>query len=434
MQTRYKIEIPFIISVILLSNFMCSSLPKGTGYTSDKLTQVYSKPDLKSASAGALKGKSEFKILEYNIPIKNQPSLIWTKIQTDFGKGYIFSDSMNPSPQLFLKQQKPTFGLVFATSLQLRAEPFTSATPIEKLPTREIVEILEKGETQVTVNGKTGTWARVKSKNEKIGFVFSPFLMLGESKEQLSKVEDFETGENGWAYLATLPKIVYIKRNGKLFGTKLTDELYSHLSAEKIYQVIGRYITKEGKVYFQIYSKEGKQADWYSEVEAKPLVDCYLPANTLKISNRYALLYIQEFGKTLGEDYLLITSLAMKRKLIQEIDRTHKEDIDPSQTNFEFFESKKQRYHVVTTTEKSLYESCEGCFTNQPHNIVFVFKEKGKELELIFANQGSGMASVSNLEGGSPEITISNPPAPEGDGIDRTTVYKFNGKDFDSKK
>ncbi|PJZ83648.1 SH3 domain-containing protein [Leptospira harrisiae] len=415
--TRLKTK--FILSAVSLFIISCSSFPIGSGYSSRQKTIVYSKPDNKSPIVLELKKESNFDIITYNYLKSNQKGRLWHKIKLDDKVGYIEEDpgdKSNSPTQLFLTTNEPMYGFVVASSLVLRKQPNTTSAAIEKLATKEIVKIIEEGKNPVTVNGKTGNWAKVKTKNNNIGFVFTPYLMLNKSPDNFVIGEDIETDEKGWAYTTTLPKIIYQKKKGKLHPVE-----NNQIDENVFYLVDSRYITKDGKVYFHIYKQTASQADWYSDIEVENSADCYIPSNQVLVSNRYAPLYsqVKETDKTI-------------RKLIDFLDQQEEFEIDPERSQFNTFNSKKDKFHVIITSIKSKYDECRGCFESEDYNLVYVFQEKDNQFKKVF--DAAGNRSASFIESDKKYfITIATSPLPEGDEDPSTTTYteyKFDGSSF----
>ncbi|TGL51164.1 SH3 domain-containing protein [Leptospira meyeri] len=409
-----------ILSAVVLALISCSSFPIGSGYTSKPNTIVYSKPDDKSTIVSELKKDSHFNIITYNYFKSNQKGKLWHKIKQENVVGYIeenVGDNSNSPTQLFLTTNEPIYGFVVASSLVLRSQPNTTSAAIEKLATKEIVSVIEEGKNSVIVNGKTGSWAKVKTKNNNVGFVFTPYLMLSKSPDNFVIGEDIESKEKGWVYTTTFPNTVYIKKHGKLYPVE-----NDQVSENDFYLLDSRYITKDGKVFFHIYKQTGRKADWYSEIEVEYSTDCYISSNHVKVSDRYAVLYSQ-----------FKESDKKKRKLIEFLDQQSGEEIDPAKSDFYTFISKKEKYHVIITSTKSEFEDCRDCFYGDDYNLVFVFHEKDNQFKKIFSAGGSRSASFGETNKNF-YITIATSPLPEGDESPSTiksSKYKFNGTNFD---
>ena len=211
----------FLKNLNLLTNLLlfslildCSSKQIGSGYTLRKKSTVYNKPMNESKVILELKSNSYFDITE--IIHKNDSLKVkkWYRIIHEEKIGYIEDNkySYNEKDNLFfLKVNAPSYGMVIATSLILRSEPSTSSKQIERLSTKEIVEILEDGLNQDNVNGKKGLWAKVKTKSSKIGYVFTPYLVRSDSIDKLNNLKSYETEENSWIYINNEPKYIFIK-------------------------------------------------------------------------------------------------------------------------------------------------------------------------------------------------------------------------------
>ncbi|TGL80273.1 SH3 domain-containing protein [Leptospira yasudae] len=417
MKLKFAVSIFLPLAVVFFA-IDCRSF-QGSGYTYNANSAVYSKPDTKSKIAFELKGNLKFDILE-QVPNQDSSGVSnWYKIKKEGQVGYLEEARYkkdSKSKLLFLKLKKPKFGMTIATSLFLRSEPSLSGAILEKLQTKDIVEILEEGTSAVPVNGKSGHWAKVKSKNDKVGFVFTPYLMMGDSSNSFSSVEDSESNETGWAFLKNEPKFIFKKQNGKL--QRFSND---QLSANQFYLIQSRYLSKDGKIFFHIVKQSASLADWYADLEVTLSADCYVPAESVQVSTHYASLYarVNEPDRK-------------KIKIFEFLSQEISDDVDPEFTSFDSFTFKKVKYYVMITSNKSDYDECKGCFGAERYNRVFVFEERRGGFKLIFSEAGSRRASFDQYSG-RPVITISDSPPVEGD-QDPSKItnysYGFNGSEF----
>ncbi|MBM9498951.1 SH3 domain-containing protein [Leptospira sp. 201903071] len=297
----------------------------------------------------------------------------------------------------------------------LRSEPSVESKPIEKLATKDIVEIIEDSKSSTSVQGKIGFWIRVKTKNQNFGFVFSPYVAIGNSIESLSSLTDIETNEIGWAYVKNKPNFIFSLQN-KIFKKKENDQIKKN----EFYLVRARYVTKDGKVFFRLLKQEARLEDWYSELEITKIADCYIPAEGVIISNKYASLY----SKIREED-------GKKIKIFEFLSQEVNDDINPEHTRIETFDWKRKKYSVVITSHKFENDECRGCFLPELYNLVYVLEEKGNSFNIIFNSGGWRSASFSNYD--RPRITINDSPPPEGDDSPSRIIssdFEFNGKEF----
>lgn len=416
----------FLKNLNLLTNLLlfslildCSSKQIGSGYTLRKKSTVYNKPMNESKVILELKSNSYFDITE--IIHKNDSLKVkkWYRIIHEEKIGYIEDNkySYNEKDNLFfLKVNAPSYGMVIATSLILRSEPSTSSKQIERLSTKEIVEILEDGLNQDNVNGKKGLWAKVKTKSSKIGYVFTPYLVRSDSLDKLNSLESYETEENSWIYINNEPKFIYIKEKEKL--KKISND---QVKENEFYLIKSRFIGNDGMVYFNIVKMDASLEDWYSEIQYDYITNCYISAKNLQISNSYSVLY--SMIKNLSKP---------EKKLFQIISENINFNIDPYFSKYESFSWKNKKYHVLITSHKNDYESCYGCFAEEKYNIVFVFEETKNNFEKILDIHSSRQAEFENYD--VPTLIISDSPPIEGDEDPSkitTRTLKFKSGKFD---
>lgn len=387
----------FCFMILMFSMLNCISTQIGNGYSTKSTLSVYTKPDKNSSVKFEITKNTDFSLLERIDKKDSNLSKDWWKIEKDNLIGFL-EDNSDSSYLIFLRLKKPKYGLVIATSLFLRSEPSTGSKPIEKLQTKDTLEIIEDSKTSISVNGKNGFWIKVKSKNNNVGFVFSPYIIIGDSTENLSLFIDFDTKESGWVYIKNKPNYVYQIQNNIL--VKIKNE---QIDEDNFYLVKSRYLTKDGKVFFHAFKQTGYQDDWYSEIEYTVLADCYIPAENVIISNKYASLY----SKIKSEDKTEI-------KLFEFLSKELNFDIDPKYSRIETFNYKKNKYYMIATSYKYEDDECVGCFIASPENIGLVLKVIGNSYEIIF--QGSGYKSAELYSSDSPpKIIICDGGYPEGD-------------------
>lgn len=405
-------KISFVI--ILFSLLNCISSHIGNGYTTKPRIPVYTKPDKTSLIKFEISQKSNFTLLEKIEKKDSKHTKDWWKIKKDNLTGYL-EDNSDSSYLIFLKLKKPKYGLVIATSLFLRSEPSTESKPIEKLKTKDILEVIEDSNSSIAVNGKNGFWFKVKTKSENIGFIFSPYIMIGDSVEYLSTLIEFETKESGWVYIKNKPNYVFKLQNKNLI--KIANE---QVEEDNFYLVKSRYVTKDGKIFFRVTKQNGRQEDWYSEIEYSILADCYLPAESVSFSNKYASLYskIKSHDKT-------------EIKLFDFLSKELNFDFDPQYTTIESFRSKKNKFYMLSTTSKYEDNECIGCFLAESENIALVLKEIGNSYEIIFHSAGYKHASIYS-DYTPPKIIIRDGGYPESD-EESSTIYSYEYEFKDEK-
>ncbi|WP_167481390.1 SH3 domain-containing protein [Leptospira kemamanensis] len=409
-----KIKYIFIL-ILFIFHSNCLWKQIGNGYTTKAKIPVYGKPDVASQVLFEIPKNSDFLIIEKLSNKETKLTNDWWKIKKDNRVGYII-DKRDYANLIFLPLQKPQFGLVAATSLFLRSEPNVESKAIEKLKTKDIVEILEESPSTISVNGKQGNWMKIKAKSQNIGYVFSPYIVIGDTEEILTTLSDFETKESGWVYVKNKPGYVHQLYNKKL--VKINNE---QVEEDQFYYVKSRYVTKEGKVFFRVIKQTSKQDDWYSEIETTVLTDCYLPAESVVLSNKFASLY----SKIRINDKL-------ENRIFEYLSKDVDYDIDPDITSIETFQWKKNQYYMIATTFKYEEEACIGCFLAESKNIVFVLKEKGNSFETIFQSAGRRSADLEPYAN-PPRVVINTSPMPEGDddpGAIDSDTYELKGDKF----
>lgn len=401
--------------LLLLFLINCISTQIGNGYTTKSKILVFSKPDRNSPVAFEIKENSKFLILD-KISQKESKHLVdWLKIKNGGLIGFL-EYNKNNSTLIFLNLEKPKYGLVVATSLFVRSEPTVDSKPMEKLSTKDVVEIIEDSESSISVNGKKGFWIKVKTKSQNVGFVFSPYIMIKDSIESLSSLTDFETNETGWAYIKKRPEFIYSLNNNILKKNK-----NDQINEDQYYLIKSRFVTKNGKVFFRLLKQEASLEDWYSELAVTKIADCYIPAESIILSNKFASLYVRA-----TQDYD-----RKKRKIFEFLSQEIDDDINPQYSDIEYFEWKKRKFHVVRATEKYENDECRGCFLPEPYNLVYVLEEKGNLFNLIF--KAGGSRSASFYQSDLPTIIINDSPPPEGDDSPSRIIsseFVFNGKEF----
>lgn len=392
----------------------CMTTQIGNGYTTRSKIVAFSRPDSKSAIVFEIKENSKFTILDKISSKESKHPADWLKIKNENLIGFI-EYSKNNASLIFLNLEKPKYGLVVATSLFLRKEPTVDSKPIEKLSTKAIVEIMEDSESSNSVNGRRGYWVKVKTKSQNVGFVFSPFIMIRDSIESLSSLTDFETNETGWAYVKNSPEFIYLLNHNILKRIK-NNQIYEN----QYYLIQSRFVTKDGKVFFRLLKQEASLEDWYSELKVTKIADCYVPAESIIISNKYAPLY----ARTQALD-------RKKIRIYEFLSHEVNDDIDPQYSDIDYFEWNKRKFHVIRATEKYENDECRGCFQPEAFNLVFVLEEKGNSFQLIFKAGGSRSASFYQFD--RPRIIINDSPPPEGDDSPSKIIsseFVFNGKEF----
>ncbi|PJZ28303.1 SH3 domain-containing protein [Leptospira kmetyi] len=403
--------------IIILSLFTsCISTSKGFGYIAYNEVKVYAKPSQKSPIIFKIDRNNSYDVL--SIQVQDTDSVkgsAWIKIRQNEKVGYIQANDGNLQYgiQLFMPVVENKYGIVTATQLLLRDFPGTNGKILERLKTRELVEILDLGQNQISVQGTNGVWAKVKSKNGNLGFLFVPYIMRGSNPEVLLEKKNLEVEEEGWGYLVKSVDRIFSYSNEK-FQSKDVSELREG----DFIKVKKRIVTPDGKVFFHVIKDEAKTPLFEEETKYNVLVDGYLSSNFLKVSKRYASLHLSVHPQN-----------QINRKIIEKLDSLNSKDIDMNSLLIDKFTFKGKNYFAVTTKFLSNYTSCEGFFCGDAENI-FVFVKSGNDYEKIFEATGDKV-TFYDYEGYNISVTDISPPEGEGpSGEETKRNYKFNGKEF----
>ncbi|QOI45043.1 SH3 domain-containing protein [Leptospira interrogans] len=405
-----------IFIIFSLFTISCISTSKGFGYITYNEAKAYAKPSQKSPILFKIDHNNPYDLLSTQVQDTDSvKGSAWIKIRQNEKVGYIQANDGNLQYgiQLFMPVVENKYGIVTATQLLLRDLPGTNGRILERLKTRELVEILDLSQNQISVQGAKGVWAKVKSKNGQTGFLFMPYIMRGTSPEVLLEKKNLEMEEEGWAFLVKPVNHIFSYSNEK-FKPKDVSELREG----DFIKVKKRVITPEGKVFFHVIKDEAKTPLFEEETSYNVLVDGYLPSNFLKVSRRYAPLYLSVHPQN-----------QKNKKIIEKLDSLSSKDIDMNSLLIDQFIFKGRSYFAVTTKFLSNYTSCEGFFCGDAENI-FVFVKSGNDYEKIFEATGDKV-TFSDYEGYNISVVDISPPEGEGpSGVETKRNYKFNGKEF----
>jgi hypothetical protein len=173
--------IQLLVIMALFSFVSCSSRTAiGVGYVNQQKTKIYKQNTLKSDVLENLNKSELYEILAINIPDKDpQLKLLWQKVLYKDKVGYLSQEEeiISKNVSSFLVPTNKKYGLVTATSLMLRDAPGLEGKVIEKLKTREILEILLEAKNSLRIDRLDGTWAKVRTARGSTGFVFTAYVM-----------------------------------------------------------------------------------------------------------------------------------------------------------------------------------------------------------------------------------------------------------------
>ncbi|MGJ4786970.1 SH3 domain-containing protein [Leptospira koniambonensis] len=417
MKLKHYNILPFFLIVFLLSSF-CATVPKGFGHVSRNDLKVFRSPSAKSEIVFSVDKASSYDVLITNVKdMDSTNGTPWLKIRQKDKTGFIQEENKSSKYgiQIFLPAIREKFGIVTATQLLLRDYPGSEGKVLGKLKTRETLEILAEGQNKVLIDGNSGTWAKVKSNDGKIGFVFAPYIMRGEDPNILLAQKDMEMKEEGWAYIRETPDKLYDFKNGKLKAQSESPDIRS----EEFLPITGRLVRSDGKVYFKVYKADASRPGFEDDVKVTVMANGYLSSNLVKTAKRYSSLYISIYPQD-----------PIKKKIIEKIDQNGGDDIDVESVQVNTFKHKNKTYFVAILRYLSGYSSCNG-FGCGEYDTVFAFSKVGNNLEEIFTSDGD---HIFFYEG---DLTINieriSPPEGEGpSGVKTETVYKFNGSTFQS--
>ncbi|WP_165782571.1 SH3 domain-containing protein [Leptospira neocaledonica] len=406
----------FFLNIFLTSQF-CATVPKGFGHVSSNDLKAFRNPSLKSEVVFSIDKTNPYEVLATNIKDLNSTNgTPWLKIRQKDKTGFIQEENKGSKYgiQIFLAPIKERFGIVTATQLLLRDYPGSEGKVLGKLKTRETVEILAEGQNKVNIDGNSGTWAKVKSNDGKIGFVFTPYIMRGEDPNILLAQKDLEMREEGWVYILEAPDKLYDFKNGKLKA----QSKYADIRSEEFLPITGRLVRSDGKVYFKVYKANASRPGFEDDVTVTVLAEGYISSNLVKTAKRYPSLYISIHPQD-----------SLKKKIIEKIDQSGGKEVDVESVQVSTFKHKGKTYYVAILRYISGYSSCDG-FSCGEYDTVFAFSKVGNNLEEIFANEGDHVYFHED----DLSINIDRISPPEGDetsGVTTQIVYKFNGSRFE---
>ncbi|WP_158586420.1 SH3 domain-containing protein [Leptospira stimsonii] len=395
----------------LLFLYSCASVPIGFGVVLQKDIKVYSKPTLKSEIAFSLDQSYPYDVLAADLPDKDSVSkLLWFKIRQKDKVGFISKEEeiLKNNVLNFLPVTGDKFGLVTATQLLLRETPSTGGKILGRLATRNIVELIEEHSKKLNIDGMQGTWAKIKTKDGKTGFVFTAYLMRGISPEVLAKTETIELSQTGWALLTKTPSKVFNYTNGKLIPN--SEVPYEFTKGAELY-FTQKLITPQGKVYFYILGEKRPDYESDEEEQSRIVYSGYLPADNLKNYLSYSKLYFDNSPNS-------------NRALLETIDKAFDGETDLStvmETEHSF--GKKKVYHVEVQS-KSRYVN-----DDFPYKRNLLILKEGKSYTNL--QIGIGDIQFEDLDGdGIDEVMVTETSGRSGD-ISQV-LYRFNGSGFDS--
>ncbi len=395
----------------LLFLYSCASVPIGFGVVLQKDIKVYSKPTLKSEIAFSLDQSYPYDVLAADLPDKDSVSkLLWFKIRQKNKVGFISKEEeiLKNNVLNFLPVTGDKFGLVTATQLLLRETPSTGGKILGRLATRNIVELIEEHSKKLNIDGMQGTWAKIKTKDGKTGFVFTAYLMRGISPEVLAKTETIELSQTGWALLTKTPSKVFNYTNGKLIPN--SEVPYEFTKGAELY-FTQKLITPQGKVYFYILGEKRPDYESDEEEQSRIVYSGYLPADNLKNYPSYSKLYFDNSPNS-------------NRALLETIDKAFDGETDLStvmETEHSF--GKKKVYHVEVQS-KSRYVN-----DDFPYKRNLLILKEGKSYTNL--QIGIGDIQFEDLDGdGIDEVMVTETSGRSGD-ISQV-LYRFNGSGFDS--
>ncbi|PJZ66901.1 hypothetical protein CH371_02045 [Leptospira wolffii] len=402
----------FTILIIVYGVYACASTPIGFGYVSQKDVKVYAKPSLKSEVLFSLDRSKKYEILTVDVPDKDSAlKLLWLKIRQDEKTGYVSreEESIKNTLSTFFPVLTNKFGLVTATQLMLRETPGVNGKVLGKLQTREIVELQEEQSKSVSIDGMTGTWAKVKTKNGQTGFVFTAYVMRDASPEALAKTKDLNLPQTGWAYLRKEPKKIYNYTNGKLIPS---DDVSYHLTEGSSAFFNQKLITEQGKVYFHVYGADGSSE--YDSYESSNSVaySGFLPADILDTYPSIVRLQLSRYKGDKSKELLEAIGAALNGEA----------DLDNViVTDYNF--GKKKLFEVETKIKTYYVKSDESATIK-----ILLFKD-GANYSTIY--KGIGDAKFEDMDGdGIYEILATESEGRSGS-ISQT-LYRFNGSKFEA--
>lgn len=391
----------------------CASVPVGFGYVNQKDVQAYSKPSLKSEVLFALDKAKKFELLAYDVPDKDSSlKLLWFKVRQNDKVGYISreEESLKKSISNFLPVLRNKYGLVTATQLMLRESPGTNGKVLGKLPTREIIELQEEQTSTVTIDGMTGTWAKVKTKTGQVGFVFTAYVMRDSSPEILAGTKDIDLLQTGWAYVKKDPKRIYQYKGGKLIPS---DEIPSYVSEGSTVYFNRKLITEKGKVYFNLYGIDRPYgySDYHSD-DTEVAYSGYLPAEVIDTYPTFVRLYISTYKGSHPKDLLEAVGKSLN-------DGADLENMEVEEHVF----GKKKIFQVKVPWKTNNVNA------DASDKITILFYKDNANYVLI--HKGTGDIEFSDLDGDNISEILATDIEGRSGAVNQT-LYRFNGSSFET--
>lgn len=344
------LKIFFFLFIVVFYQMNCVTGATGSGYTVNHKVPVYDTPSYNGKVYFSIESGAPYEILSSNIKDTDSGvGFLWYKVHQHGKFGYVSTAEEVDKKNIivFLKVKENKYGLVIGTQLILRDYPGQNGKVLDKLPAREILEILEEQIREVDVAGTKGTWAKVKTKSQKIGYVFTGFVLRGRNQEELLKINDIELPQSGWAIVLKRPKNIFSYNEGKLIPNgKFGESLYP---GEEVY-FKSKLITKDGKVYYLVHGETeppvyhvDSDHEMPTSKEPTMVYSGYMEAELLRTFSTNARLYISKYSGPLKKDFLEFIDISMDGK------------VDLEKIEIQEQKISKKSFYLVKAKEKSIY-------------------------------------------------------------------------------
>lgn len=394
----------------------------GIGYTNQSKIAVYEKPSLQSEILMNLNQNQIYDIIGKNIPDNDSKlKLLWQRVYINEKVGYISQEEelIRKNISSFSPVSNNRYGLVTATSLLLRDAPSQQGKVIGKLKTREIVELLLDSNSKVKIANLDGTWAKVKTSSNQIGFVFTAYVMRGETPEILKNAESIELYQPGWAILKSTPKKVYDFENGKLSTIETS---YGFPEQGEFSYYDKKLVSKDGKVFFNL-TKDSKNCDEFScDDNIEKIYNGYVPSESLKTYLSFSDMYYDNFREVLKDRGVI------SKELVNSIDSYFNSSYDsfPDISTLYINEKEfgKRSLIQATLSYNTIYENTNTYYKNEEYQVLL--KKNGNKYEPLLKGISQNMEFKDVDSDGVEEVLISN----HNRSSISQTFYVFNGNEF----
>jgi hypothetical protein len=363
-----------------------------------------------------------YDIIGKNIPDNDSKlKLLWQRVYINEKVGYISQEEelIRKNISSFSPVSNNRYGLVTATSLLLRDAPSQQGKVIGKLKTREIVELLLDSNSKVKIANLDGTWAKVKTASNQLGFVFTAYVMRGESPEILKNADSIELYQPGWAILKADLTKVYAYEDGKL---SKVDVGGSFPSKGEYSYYNNKLVTKEGKVYFHLI-KESKNCDYFECSENSNIVySGYVSSDHLKTYPTFTDMYYDNFRMVLKDRGVVAKELLIAIDSYLTTSYDSYLDYSTIYVNEKLFGRKA--LIQATFNYNTVYQNSNSYYHQEEYQVLL--RKEGNKFVPLLRNENKGFDFKDVNGDGIDEILLTN----ELRSSTSQVLYTFNGSEF----